>query len=164
MTPDPSVVRLAQPEDENALIGLCRMHHAETALPDFPFAEDCVRALLQQATVRQRNDSDAGQSFCGVIGTPDDLQASIYLTHSRLWYSSKPVLKEVFAIVAPAHRKSTHARSLAAFSKIVAACLDKTLIAEVIAQRIEAKERFYARSYGAERFGAFYAFDPTSGA
>jgi hypothetical protein len=158
-----SDVRPARPEDEEALVGLCRLHHAETALPDFPFSEECVRAMLQRALIKQRND-DVEPSFCGVIGTPDDLQASIYLTQSKIWYSSKPILKEVFAIVAPAYRKTSHARSLAAWSKIAAACVDQVLIAEVTAQRIEAKERFYARSYGAERFGAFYAFDPTPGA
>ncbi len=164
MTPDPSVVRPALPEDENGLVELCRLHHAETALPDFPFSESRVRALLQQAIVRQRNDCDGALTFCGVIGESAELQASILLTESRLYSSDRPFLKEVFAIVAPAYRKTSHARSLAAWSKIAAACVEQVLVAEVMAQRIEAKERFYARSYGAERFGAFYAFDPTSGA
>lgn len=165
---DSSSVRLAQPEDEDALVALCRVHHGEEAMRDaggvpFPFSEERVRAMVQKTFIKDRN-ADDGQAFCGVIGTAPDLQATIYLTKSGLWYSERPILKEIFAIVAPAYRKTQHARSLAAFSKIISACLEMTLVAEVTAQRIEAKERFYARSYGAGRFGAFYAFDPTPGA
>lgn len=158
--PDASTVRMAKAADEESLVELCRMHHAETALDNFPFSADRVRAMIQKATVRQRNDESAVQSFCGVIGGLGEIEASIYLTRDCLWYSDKPILREVFAIVAPAYRKSSHARALTAFSKIAAACLESNLIAEVTAQRIEAKERYYSRSYGAERFGSFYAFDP----
>ncbi len=166
MSPDTSIVRLAQPADEDALIALCRVHYDEEAMRDvggapFPFSEDRVRAMVQRSFMQERSQD---QSFCGVIGTAQDLQASIYLMRSGMWYSEKPILKEIFAIVAPAHRKTQHARALSAFSKIIAACLEMKLVAEVTAQRIEAKERFYARSYGADRFGAFYAFDPTPGA
>lgn len=163
--PDASTVRMAKSADEEALVELCRMHHAETALKDgsgnsFPFSAERVRAMIQKATVRQRNEETVVQSFCGVIGGLGEIEASIYLTRDCLWYSEKPILREVFAIVAPAYRKSSHARALTAFSKIAAACLESNLIAEVTAQRIEAKERYYTRSYGNERFGSFYAFDP----
>lgn len=169
MTVDPAIVRLAQPEDEEALLALCRLDHAETALRDvsgepFPFSEERTRALLQRAFVRNRNDVDGATAVCGVIGTPQGVEATIYLTEVAPLYCDRTILRQVFSIVAPAHRKSNHARCLTAWSKIIAACLEKTLVAEVSAQRIEAKERFYARNYGGERIGSFYAFDPTPGA
>lgn len=169
MTADLTIVRLAGPQDEEALIDLCRAEHAENAFRDgtghpFPFAAERVRALVQRAFVSSRNEEDAGQSFCGVIGTAANLEAAVYLTREFIWYSDRPILKEVFSIVRPEFRRSSHARSLSAFSKIIAACLEKTLVAEVSAQRIEARERFYARNYGSERVGAVFAFDPMPGA
>ena len=169
MIADPSIVRLADPHDEDAVVAMCRLHHAEIALRDgtgapFPFSDERVRAMVQRACIRNRNHPDAGQSFCGVIGAHGSLEAAIYLTQEVMWYSDRPILREVFCIVAPEHRKSMHARSLTAFGKIIAACLEKTLVGEVSGQRIEAKERFYARNYGAERVGSFYAFDPMPGA
>lgn len=163
MTADVSVVRLAEPEDEDALVALCLEDHAHTSLRDgtgapFPFAEERVRVLLRKAAARERDH------FCGVIGTIGDLQASVFLMRDCVWFSERPILREVFSIVAPAYRRSNHARALTQFSKLIAVCLEQTLIAEVTAQRIEAKERFYARNYGAERIGSFYAFDPTMGA
>lgn len=162
---DPSIVRLAVPDDEDALVTLCSTHHAETALRDgtgtpFPFSESKVRVLLQLA-FRHENPE---RSFCGVIGTVGSPQATVYLKRDCIWSSERPILREVFSIVAPDYRKTNHARDLTAFSKVIAACLEKTLVAEITAQRIEAKERFYARNYGAERIGSFYAFDPAPGA
>lgn len=157
-------VRLASSADVEAIVELCAENYSETAPTlgngRLPFSREKVTALVERSLIRGNS-----LTVCGVIGTPKKLEASILLQEGEaVWYSSKPILKEVFAIVAPAYRKTSHARSLAAWSKIAAACVDQVLIAEVTAQRIEAKERFYARSYGAERFGAFYAFDPTPGA
>jgi len=161
---DPSIVRLAHPDDADALVALCSIDHAENALRDgtgtpFPFSETKVRGLLQMAF-----QENVERSFCGVIGTVGKPEATVYLKRDCIWSSDRPILREVFSIVAPPYRKTNHARDLTAFSKVIAACLEKTLVAEITAQRIEAKERFYARNYGAERIGSFYAFDPMPGA
>lgn len=162
--PEPCVVRLADAEDEEQLLALCRMDHEENGIRDGlgkldPFSPDKVRAIIQRAVMPNRNEPNAGQSVCGVIGPRGGLQASVYLERTDYGYSDRPILRERWAIVAPEYRKTPHFHSLAEFSKTIAECLERTLIAEPTSvHRIEAKDRFYTRKFGVERSGSIFIY------
>jgi len=164
-------VRPAEPCDEEDLVEVCRQIHQETGLRDaagdpFPFDECKVRAMVQQVTTPRRNDPTAAHAFCGIIGPYGDIQASIYLTRAETWSSSRPYLKQEWSFVRPDHMKGPHARTLVAFSKVMAECWEQTLVGSLMTHnRIEAKKRFYAREYQVEPFGAFFVYNhPTQGA
>lgn len=165
-----AIVRLAEPADEDNLIALCRMDHEENGIRDGTgqldlFSPDKVRAIIQRAVMPSRNEPNAGHSICGVIGPRGELQASVYLERTDYGYSDRPILRERWAIVAPDYRKTQHFSSLAEFSKIIAECLERTLIAEPTSvHRIAAKDRFYTRKFGVERTGSIFIYNAATGA
>lgn len=169
-TIEPSVVRLATEEDEDQLLALCRMDHEENGIRDGlgqldPFSADKVRAIIQRAVTPSRNEPNAGHSVCGVIGPRGGLQASVYLDRSDYGYSDRAIFRQRWAIVAHDYRKSQHYSLLTEFAKVMADCLERTLIAEpTSAHRVEAQERFYTRKFGVERRGSIFIYNHAVGA
>lgn len=104
----PSLVREAVPQDEQSLMALCRLLHAENAA--FTANYDKVRGMLHRAFAKQG-------ATIGVIGPLGEVEAAIILLISSYWYTDDIHFEELFNFVHPAHRKSHHAKSLLYFSK-----------------------------------------------
>lgn len=144
-----SKVRVATPGDEEGLMALCRLLHAENGL--FPMDEDLVREMLWRAFDRQGGT-------IGVIGPRDALQGMIAIMISRFWYSKQPYLEELFNFVHPEHRRSAHAKALIAFSRRCADEIGIPLLIGVVSNlRTEAKVKLYERQLG-KPAGAFFLY------
>lgn len=148
-----SIVRLANPDDEEGIMALCRMLHEENGL--FPLDDDMVRDTIRKAFNKQ--------GFIGVIGAKDALEGIIYMVISNFWYSKKPHLEELFNYVHPDHRKSEHAKSLIEFAKKCATNDIRLVIGVISNTRTEAKIRLYERRLG-KPAGAFFVYPPPAAA
>lgn len=184
-------VRFAGPEDEDRLIAMVRDLHSESGLRDaedrpLPLDEGKVRALVQSAVLRSSNglgphaigsgagaieihethagsagQDIAGHAAIGVIGPPQRIEGSVYLSVETTWYSRAPVVVEIWNYVPPAFRRSQHAKTLISFSKAVATVLGLPLVMAVMStERQQAKMRFYERNLGCRPFGATYVYTP----
>ena len=79
-----SIVRLADPKDEDAIFELCRMLHAENGL--FPMDDSLVRETMMKGIEKKGG-------ILGVIGpVGGPLEGIIYMIISSFWYSRKPSL------------------------------------------------------------------------
>lgn len=144
-----SIVRVAQPSEEQDVMRLCRSLHEENGI--FDIDEDMVRAMLLRAFNRQGG-------IIGVIGEPGHLEAAIYMLLSHHWYSREPHLEELFNYVVPEFRKTSHAKSLIAFAKRCSEEMNLKLVIGVVSNiRTEAKVRLYQRQLGTPA-GAFFVF------
>jgi hypothetical protein len=92
-----------------------------------------------------------------VIGPKDNLEGSILIRLSSMWYSACPLLEEYWNFVHPDYRKSERAKYMVNFAK---ACADKMelplLIGIVSNDRTEAKCRLYNRML--PKAGEFYLY------
>ena len=146
-------VRLADRRDENDLVDMVRRLHEESALimPNgkrMPLDIERVRQTVQRAVIPRRN-SDEMPAWVGVIGNYGELQGSVYLSCEMFWYSSMPIVAEVWNYCLPEYRKSNNARALIEFAKASADAIDAMLTMGVsTAGREEAKARFYRRHLG----------------
>lgn len=150
---DATAVRFADPGDEPALVDLCRAKHAEEALRTasgrpFRFAEDKVRARIQQALVPRRNAPDAGQSWCGVIGEPGQLQGAVYLMIQEPDDSDELYLLQLWNWIFPEYRRSKSPAALIQFSQALSVSLQLPLVGGVVSyeQGESAKLRFLRRN------------------
>lgn len=162
-------VRVATPADEGDLVAMLRIMHTEGGLRDganqpFPISEDKLRMTVQRAIIPQRNDPDAGQAVCGIIGAPGQLEASICLATTATWYSDMPFLADLWVFVCPDYRRKTgHARTLIGFAKAMATAAQLPLMmGNVSAERSEAKDRFLERGLGAKPYGRYFVWHPAS--
>jgi GNAT superfamily N-acetyltransferase len=146
----PSTVRLAKPEDEEALMELCRINHAENGI--FPLDEGLVRDTLHRAFNKQG-------AVWGVIGDSKLIEGAIYLSIDRAWYTRHPHLGEVSNFVHPDHRKSDHAKAMIEFAKACATPTAPLMIGVLSNERTEAKVRLYERRLG-KPIGAFFIYPP----
>jgi hypothetical protein len=101
-------VRLARPEDEDAVYQLLLPLYEENAI--MPLSEARVRAQIRAGT---RGEG----GIVGVIEGADRLEASIGLVFNQFWYTEAWHLNELWCFVHPDHRASTHARRLIEFGK-----------------------------------------------
>jgi hypothetical protein len=159
-------VRVATPDDEGDLIAMLRVMHEEGGMRDganqpFPISEEKLRTMVQRATIRNRNEPDAGQMVCGIIGEPGQIEASICLMIKRPWYSDMPFLANPWFYVCPEYRRRTqHARMLITFAKALAHAVRMPLrMGDMTAERAEAKERILERSPGVRRFGGCFLYN-----
>lgn len=163
--PSPSVVRVAQPSDEEELMDMLRLMHKESGFRDefnqpFPIDEELVRGTVQKAIIRDRNALDVGQSCCGIIGEPGNLQASVCLGIGATWYSRRPFLGDYFTYVKADYRRSGHARSLIRFAiKIAIATRLDLRMGNVTLERTAAKDRFFER-LGFKTYGQTFFYSP----
>lgn len=145
-----SIVRRAEPRDEDQLMHLCRLLYGENAL--FEMDDELVRHTLYRAFAKH-------DGIIGVVDGPDGLQGAIYLLISRFWYSRQHHLEELFNFVHPDCRRSGHAKALIGYAKVVSDELHIPLNIGVISnERTEAKVRLYQRQLGAPA-GAFFFYN-----
>lgn len=110
------VVRLARPDDADAVVSLLEKQHEEAGV--FQFDGELVRDIVNRLTV----DRVAG--VVGVIDGPTQVVATVGLTlMPGAWYTRERTLYELWSFVHPDHRRTTHAKNLIAFSK---ECVDRT--------------------------------------
>ena len=145
-------VRIAVPEDEDQLMALCRLNHAENG--DHPLNEDKVRAMLRRGLFRNGG-------IIGVVGAPGDLKAMIILIIDEIWYSSDFQMLELVNYVHPDHRRSTYAKDMIEFAKLSSDGTGIDLTIGVLSSvRMEAKCRLYARQL--PKAGEFFIHHPSA--
>lgn len=148
-------VRLAEPDDEDNIVDLCRRMLVEMAQP---CDEIKTRLIVKSALPYGRNDPDAGLSWIGVIGDAGDLKGSVYLTIQTPWHSTTPYVGQLWNFVTPEHRKSSHyTKQLLSFAQGTARRLQMELKAGVLSTG-PGMERLYERLPGFERVGAIYSY------
>jgi GNAT superfamily N-acetyltransferase len=101
-------VRMARPEDEEAVWQLLLLLGAENAI--LPWSEKKVRAAIRHGT---RGEG----GIVGVIDGPGGIEASVGLQFSQFWYTEAWHLNELWLHVHPDHRATTHAKRLVEFAK-----------------------------------------------
>lgn len=138
-------VRLAHRGDIQQLIALGRMLHAENAM--LPWDEERVAELVTAYCTYQTTKYFADPGMIAVIeNDKHELVAMIALRITQLWYSSSPILEELFNFVHPEHRKSTYAKSLIQYAKSLADDLRLPLLIGIVSNdRTEQKIRLYQR-------------------
>lgn len=154
-----SVVRMAIPSDEESLMELCRMVHAENALMDMD--EGKVRNVIQCALYPKRKGNNI-VSMVPVIGDIGKIEAACFLIVSQMWYSPKWHLEEVFNFVRPEHRRSTHAKKMIEYIKKCSIEAAMPLIVGIISNKdTQRKCDFYDRML--PKVGHYYLFNGVTG-
>lgn len=143
------IVRLARPQDEDAIFDLLIVMHEENGL--FEMDEDAVRNMLRHVV----NDQNG---VIGVIEGKNGIEAAICLTIDKLWYAKTWCLNDVFNFVAPQHRRSTRAKSLINFAKKYADEINIPLFMGIVSNvRTEAKIKLLERQM--RKAGAFFIYN-----
>jgi N-acetylglutamate synthase-like GNAT family acetyltransferase len=156
-----SVVRLGDQADESAIIRLLVQMHQENGL--FPFSINRVRELVRMVLDAPKKPL-ATPAMIGVIGTPTDMQATIGLMVSRIYYTDEWHLGDLWVFVRPDCRKSTHAKALLEFGKRTASDLGLKFMSGVVSNaRTEEKMRLYRRRLGTS-VGGYFLYDPVTAA
>ena len=159
---DDMKIRLATPEDEEAMLDLAIRAWHENGIMDVN--PEKMRAMIRPSLY-------LWQGMCGVIGEPGKpIEGAVLLRMSQMWYSDSWILEEKAIFVDPKHRKSArssqsvgHARRLIEFSKQVSDSLGIPLIIGVLSNiRTKAKVRLYERHFG-EPSGAFFLYGVKTG-
>lgn len=148
MTPKPSNVRIAIPNDEEAIYQLLKNHlYSENAL--FPLSENKARETIRRAC----NHDNA---MIGVIENESGIVATVGLFLSQYWYTDATYLDELWNHTHPDHRKSDYAKNLIDFSKWANENIGVVLMMGIMSTiRTEAKVRLYSRKL--QMIGAFFA-------
>jgi hypothetical protein len=145
-----TIVRTATKADEEGLIKLLRLMHAESGM--FPLDDGEMRNTFARAFNREGG-------IIGVIGEPDDIRAGVFLLVSRFWYTKQFHFEDLFNFVHPDHRRTDYADSLIKFSR---ACSDKSGVPVILGvltnKQVEAKVRLYRRRLGLP-VGAVFAYN-----
>lgn len=150
-------VRMAGPEDEDDLVKLCHMLHAENGL--FKIDDDLVRDLVHCSIHRKPSVHFPYLAMIGVIGKPGEIQGSICLRIAQVYYSRDFLLEELWNFVHPDHRKSNNARSLIRYAKRCADLLPLPLFISIVSNtRTEAKIALYEREL--KKMGAYFIYFP----
>lgn len=136
------VVRIAGPSDEDEIMQLLNIMHAEGGI--LPLDEMEARNTFRLAFNRQGG-------ILGVIGESGDIKAMIFLLISKFWYTKNHHLEELFNFVRPDVRKpgSGYAPRLIEFAKECAEEIGLPLTIGILTnQRMEGKVRLYRRYLG----------------
>ena len=150
----PTAVRYANRDDEDALVAMVRRMHDDKewglrdwdGLPLRP-AEEKVRAIIQRATVPNRNAPDAG-CWIGVVSVGAELQGSACLRVQEPELSGGAYLEEIWNWVAPEHRRGIAGQLLLAFSLGLADEKQLTLVSAVRCYDNGGRYRFLKRRIG----------------
>lgn len=143
-------VRIVTPQDEEAVMAMCRELHAENGL--FSLNEAKVRAQLHRCYNREG-------TIVGVIGEPGALEASTCLAISDYHYTDDWHLAEFWNYVLPQYRRSGNAEALVEFGKECAVKMGVPFITGIITnQQMAGKVRLYRRLLGYPA-GAFFVYN-----
>ena len=146
----PKRVRIAAPQEEDAVMEMCRELHAENGI--FKLSEDKVRGILGRAFRREGG-------ILGVIGHPENPEAMIYMQMTSMWYTEDPCLEELYTFVRPQFRRSRNAVDLLHFSKWAAETANLPLFIGVISnEQTERKVQLYQRQFS-NPAGSFFLFN-----
>jgi len=130
----------------------------------FDIADHKVQYYLDRFLHPQNiNAQDLGpRGLIGVIGEVGSLEGAIMLAFGTPWYSERVTIDEHFSFVDPAHRASSHAKSLIAYAKHMTDELRKVdetvklVIGVLSTKRTAAKVRLYERQL--QPSGAFFVY------
>lgn len=156
MNPTYPDVRLARPEDREAILGLTTLLHGENGL--FAISPRKVEIMLDRFYNREG-------ALIGVIGEIGAPVATIYLGIDQLIYTDDWTLVEQWNFVHPDHRRSNFASQLICYAKGLSDQFKLPLLVGILSNsRTEAKARLYERHL--TRAGAYfyYAQTPPDGA
>lgn len=141
-------VRLALPEDRDAIQNLTTMLHGENGL--FAISPGKVERMLDRYYRREG-------AVIGVIGEPGAPVATIYLGVDQLIYTDDWSLTEQWNFVHPDHRRSNYARQLIAYAKQVSDGMKMPLLIGILTnKRTEAKVRLYEQML--EKVGGYFIY------
>lgn len=149
-------VRIAEPDDEEAIIKLAHIVGIENGL--FEMNEEKVRNMVRPLLY-------LSGGIVGVIGSKNKLEGGIILRISNNWYSDVSFLEEMCVFVHPDYRaaKGGRARKLVEFAKQVSEKLEMPLMIGVLSNsRTDAKTRLYERQFGSPA-GAFFLYGARTG-
>jgi hypothetical protein len=137
---DPTVVRLADVGDLDAILRLCRQLARENAL--FAMNEEKVRAGIELAVHKNGG-------VLGVIGNVGEIEGMMMLRVGQFWYTDQFHLEELFSFVPPKYRRSENAKKLVEWGKKMADDLGIPFFVGITSTiRTEAKVRLYRRMLG----------------
>lgn len=152
--PSASVVRLAQPADEDALITLGKELHQDNGI--FPISEEKIEAVIRRAIYPQVQEPNDLPVIIGVVGAPGHIEASIGMMITQHWYTDAWHVEELFNFVRPKFRRSRHANALIAFAKDVQIKLEIPLLIGILSCKdTKEKIKLYSRRLG-EPAGAYF--------
>jgi hypothetical protein len=142
--------------DADGVMACLRVMHEENGL--FALAEDRVLKLIRLATDDRAPLTK--RPIIGVIGPPGDIEATICLMLTQLYYTDEFHLSDLWNFIRPDCRKKMHISALLQFAK---ECSDKVgvpLMSGVVSnKRTEAKIRIYQKHFG-PCSGAFFVYQP----
>lgn len=160
--PCPSIVRSARPDDAKEIWRLFLQGHRENGL--FSLAPDKVQWFMSRCLFPetiQPGDTDV-RGVIGVIGTPNALEALVFVTIGSYWYSHDKHIEEFIVYVDPECRRSGHAQALVQWMKDQVEITGLPLMTGIISnERTEAKCRLYRRLL--PKIGEFFLYTPKGG-
>lgn len=149
-------VRFAQREDAGSIIACLRLMHEENGL--FSLSEDRIREIIESAI--NPPQELLTPPLIGVIGSVGDVEATICLMLTRLYYTDEWHLGDLWNFIRPDCRKKNHIELLVKFAKDCTAKSKVPLMSAVVSnKRTEAKVRIFSRHYG-KPLGAFFLYRP----
>lgn len=154
---EPMKVVLADRRDQAELAEHLWSHHKEndifgTPKDMFPPDEDEVRAMLDRAF-------DQTGAIIGVVRDGEKLAGSVYILITKMWWTKRYHLEELWTFVRPEYRSTNCVRLLTEFAKDCARQMDRLLFTAVITNnRTESKTRLYKRAYGYPA-GVYFMFN-----
>ena len=151
-----NLVSIARPEEEGAIMAMCRRLHLENGL--FDLNEDKVRTLLRHCYARK--DNNETRVIVGVIrNCKGVIEASTCLTVSTYYYADSWHLAELWNFVDEPYRRSHNAEALIQYGKACARRMGIPLITGIITNhQLSGKVRLYRRLLGTPA-GAFFIYN-----
>jgi hypothetical protein len=116
-------VGMALTADENDIMTLLAIRHEEGGYGEFDDIK--VRAVVRALTQRMGG-------VIGVIRGKKLIEASIALVLDYPWFSSTPILRDLWSFTHPRHRRTFHHRELLSLAQDYAAKLGVTLVMDAV--------------------------------
>lgn len=155
-------VRFAGPADEQAILALVLLDHAENAAEIAPLDEDRILEHIRAGTEKKGG-------ILGVVDGPDGTPVgTVCLMPYQWWFSKAYCVQEIWNFVHPDHRRSNHAADLIQFTKWVSDEWTRqfgyrvfTLTGVTATKRVREKIRLYRRVL--TPVGAFFVYPTPKG-
>lgn len=154
------IVRLATPDDAESIVSCLKLMHEENGL--FTLNETKMRSIINSSL--QPDPSVAFPPTIGVIGDAGNVEATICLALSQLYYTDEWHLGDLWIFIRPDARKKGYIHHLASFAKKISDDTGVPLMTGVVSnKRTEAKVRIYKKHYG-DPLGAIFLHKPNKAA